>query len=507
MSPEVGSYIHRVTKLKREEKLMNVPESFWTSKSVIRYTLSQWIGPPILVISAVSMVWFSCITSATTASSRSPGGTDLQMMVDEYLQPYVESKSFSGVILLARGDEILLNRGYGTANYEHSVANGSETKFMIASISKTFTAAAVLLLQEQGRLHLTDPVGRFIPDFPHGDRITIHHLLVHTSGLPRFVFLPDYGEKSRQPHSAKDLVDWIRDKPLAFSPGEGEGYSNANYAMLAYIIEIASGLNYGEFLKSSIFDPLDLKDTGHRGYANALIEHLASGYVPVGLTDLERSRYHDYSVDTGSGSIYTTTEDLYGWYSALRHGRMLRRESLALMFKNHVNNRGYGWNISKRVDQDVISMDGWDGVGFSSRFVHYPKEDLTIIVLCNLNISTITEEIADNIARIAFGEDYQQLSLMSKPAVDISGLQEMTGLYHFGSDFYVPGATMRIVESEGRLLIPGNPPAPNSGLLPLSDGEFIHRQQWFRVSFDRNDKGQVVGMKYGPFMVKKESGE
>ena len=428
---------------------------------------------------------------ALSSKSESPATfehRELAATVDSYLRPYVESHNFSGVVLIAHGDDILISKGFGMAVYENSVPNTADTRFMIASLSKSFTAAAILLLQERDQLSLDDTVNQFIPDFPRGDEITIRQLLMHTSGLPRIVFFRDYGKKSKLSHSTRDLVDWIKEKPLAFSPGERYGYSNANYALLAHVIERVSGLSYGEFLQANILAPLDLQATGHNGNPDLAIDGLANGHVPEGLAEIGPARYYDYSIVTGAGSLYSTTGDLLTWYRA-------QQEDQASM--------EYGWNQDSRLDRDVMYKTGWDGVGFGAQFVHYLASDLTIIVLTNFNVSSITSEIADNLAAIFFGDAYEPLQLSAKPDVDAAVLKDMTGLYRFGSDFYVPNSTIRITEQNGQLLIPGNSYSPTGGLLPVTGLEFIHRQQWFRVIFEHDAHGKIVGMQYGGFEAKK----
>lgn len=424
----------------------------------------------------------------------------LEATVEAYLQPYLDGRNFSGSVLIARGGDILLNNGYGMAHSEPDTPTAANTKFQIASISKSFTAAAILLLREQGTLDLDDPVSRFLPDFPNGDDITIHHLLVHSSGLTRYVFLPDYLEKSQQPQTPEDLVAWIQDKPLAFAPGERSAYSNANFALLAHIIELASGLSYGDFLQANIFDPLELTSTGHRGDMDVPVAGLAVGFTPVGVTDLEDSRYHDYSSATGAGSLYATTKDLYAWHRGLNGERLLARESLDLMFDEHIDSRGYGWVHGRWLDRDVIRMDGWDGAGFSTTFVHFLDDDVTVVVLCNLNVSTLTDEIARNLSAIGLGERHEPLRLVATPLNDVAVTRARAGTYQFGEDFYVPNATMQIVESEGHLFVEGQ---ALDALLRVSDNEFIHRLHWFRVTFDQDEDGQVTGMGYGQFAAKR----
>jgi CubicO group peptidase (beta-lactamase class C family) len=428
------------------------------------------------------------LAGPTPALSTEP--VSLLTTVDSFLRPYVESHNFSGMVLIAQGDSILMNTGFGMADYENAVPNTAETRFMIASVSKTYTVAAIVLLQERDQLNMDDTVDRFIPGFPRGNEITIDQLLTHMSGLPRTVFFPDYNEKSKMSHTTKDLVEWISDKPLAFAPGERYGYSNANYILLAHIIEQVSGLSYGDFLQSNILAPLGLQATGHQTDAAAAIDNLAKGHVPVNLTDVGSARHYDYSIATGAGSMYSTTEDLLTWF------KEQQRDPVSME---------YGWITDSYLDKELIYKTGWDGVGFGVEVDHYVADDLTIIVLTNFNVSSITGEIAENIAAIFFDSAYEPLHLSTKPNVEAAVLNDMTGLYRFGPDFYVPDATIRVTESNGQLLIPGDSQSPTGGLLPVSGLEFIHRQQWFKVIFEQDADQKIVGMQYGRFKAKKES--
>ncbi|MDH3528856.1 MAG: beta-lactamase family protein, partial [Acidobacteriota bacterium] len=341
--------------------------------------------------------------------------------------------------------------------------------------------------------------------FPDGDKITINQLLTHTSGLPRYVFLPDYQDRSQRMHTTKDLVDWIRDKERSSSPGEKYAYSNANYAILAHIIERVSGEKYGDFLSRHIFAPLGLSATGHRAEIHAPIKDMAFGYVPVGIKDLYHSPHHDYTSSTGAGSLFSTTGDIYKWFNAWQSGELLNKQTRKLITEMVGSPIGYSWHTEKRVNRDALVMTGWDGVGFAAQFLYFPDEKLTVIVLSNFNMSSITVEIADNVAAIGFGEAYRPLELRTTRISSKDELRELAGLYRFGKDFYVPDSTIRIVESGGNLLVPAEPPFPEGGLLPLKDGSYIHRQHWFRLSFRRDDSGKVTGMKYGDFEAKKET--
>ena len=185
--------------------------------------------------------------------------------MEEVVQTYVRDKTFMGAVLVARGSDVILSKGYGSANLEWDIPNTPATKFRLGSITKQFTAASILLLEERGKLTLDDPIKKHVPDAPAAwDKITIFNLLTHTSGIPNFTGLPDYKTlKLEETPVAKTLVSF-RDKPLDFVPGEKMSYSNSGYLVLGHVIERVTGASYETFVTDNIFTPLGMKDSGLR---------------------------------------------------------------------------------------------------------------------------------------------------------------------------------------------------------------------------------------------------
>src|SRR5262245_16058949 len=253
----------------------------------------------------------------TTADSIAQNPSAIDAKVDAYIKPFVDIKGFNGSILIARQGKVLVSKGYGMANYEFDVPNTPQTKFHIASISKSITAAAILLLEERGLLSVNDALSKYIPDYPNGQAITIHHLLIHTSGIPNVNGFPDYDAKSKFPQTLDSVIQMFKNSPLLFKPGERYNYSNSEYNLLAFIIEKVSGRTFSDFLKVNIFDPLGMQDTAPDSGPGPIVRNLAAGYSPAGLDELENSSFLDWSIKTGNGSLYSTTEDLYKWDRAL----------------------------------------------------------------------------------------------------------------------------------------------------------------------------------------------
>ena len=232
--------------------------------------------------------------------------------MDQIVTSYVTSGKFMGSVLVARGDQILLNKGYGSANLEWNIPNDPSTKFRLGSLTKQFTAASILLLEERGKLSVSDPVKKYLPDAPAAwDKITLYNLLTHTSGIPSFTGFPDYAESEPFATTPANLVARFRDKPLEFEPGTKWNYSNSGYALLGYLIEKVSGESYADFVQKNIFTPLGMKDSGYDS-ASAIIPHRASGYV-AGPQGRENAGFIHMSVPFAAGALYSTTEDLLKW--------------------------------------------------------------------------------------------------------------------------------------------------------------------------------------------------
>ncbi len=314
---------------------------------------------------------------------------------DHHIQAYVHNGDFSGSVLVARDGHILFQKSYGMANHEWGIPNSEKTKFHVASVTKTFTAAAILQLERAGKLKLDDPLSKYIPDFLNGDRITIEQMLTHTSGLPDFYSLPEYPLRKYQRITLPDLVAWVKTKPLDFFPGSKSSYSNTGYAFLAYIIEQVSGKPYEQFLAEEVLKPAGMKDTG-AFRDDAIIANRATGYQPA-FDDhgLRNAPAYDKTILTGSGSLYSTTAALYEW---------CRTVEASKFFNVHDPSRAYGWGAREtKTKHKYIEQSGRDP-GFSSHIAVFPDDRLIVIVLGNLEDAAVNT-LADDLAAIALGED------------------------------------------------------------------------------------------------------
>ena len=425
----------------------------------------------------------------------------LSAKVDAYVRPYLAGNNFSGSILIAAHGKVLFEKPYGMANYELSVPNSLHTRFHVASVSKSFTAAAILLLQQRGLLSLNDPLTKFVPDYPAGEKITIHHLLTHTSGIPNVNSFPEYQDLSRKRLSLVEIIGLFRNKPLDFPPGARFSYSNSNYNLLAFIIEKVSGKSYGEFLRQYIFLPLGMDSTANDDGSGGLILDRAYGYVPVRMRDLENAPYLDWSIKTGNGSLYSTVDDLYRWDRAMYGDKLLDKNSRDKMFTDY-GGFGYGWFVRKHFNRRVTAING-RSPGFTSSLERFIDDDICIILAAN-TYSGLTQSIADDIAAIVFGQKYE---VPSAP-VDVSParLDTYVGKYQFGQDFvYNPGAQVLVERAADGLRLTSA--GTESYLIPQSNNVFKDRLYGGTVTFESSPAGiQELKWNFGrEFVARREA--
>ncbi len=450
-------------------------------------------SPTRLALLAASLVLAGCAADQREGpEERPPAATAslLAVATDRYLEPYLETGNFSGSILVARGGTVLLARGYGWADLEHSVANTPRTVFHIASVSRVVTATAALLLVEDGLLALEDPLSRHLPGFPNGERITVHHLLTLSAGFPNVNSLPGYDEWSLSPQTPASLTARFRDLPLDFEPGERSVHSNSNYNVLALLIEELSGKRFGEFLDQRIFAPLGMTATAHDDDPARIVPHRARGLIPTGVAGFVNAPFLHWSVKTGNGSLYSTVEDLYRYDRALAEGRLLPPESVAATFAEHFPNNGYGWVVRERFGDRELYING-RSPGFGSYLGRLEEQDLTVVVLGNL-YNSLPTDIARGLMALALGEEPEPVRFGGQPlAAEL--LAELTGDYQFGDDFYAPNARYSITAEGGHLLADGD------WLMPAGDLAFVHRIYGSDLLFERDSSGRVVALVWDEF--------
>jgi CubicO group peptidase (beta-lactamase class C family) len=345
---------------------------------------------------------FLSIAGSTALPVATPHPSEVVSKTDAFLNQMLKAGLFSGSVLIARNGEILVNKGYGMADREKQIPNTPQTKFRIASVTKQFTAMAILILQAQDKLKVQDHICVYLTNCPPAWRpITIHQLLTHTSGIPDYRYFPDFQTFKKLPASPAQTIARLKDKPLDFQPGAKWSYSTSGYIILGAIIEQVSAESYEAFLQQTILTPLKLRDTG---YAQSTIQ-LAVGYLDA----VSPADAADASVAYAAGGLYSTVEDLYRWDQALYSDTLVTKQLRDQMFTSYAPipesngfGYGYGWFIGKHFNRQVFLHDGhFDG--FRACISRFPTDRVSVIVLSNQERTDINE-VCRQLAGIVFGE-------------------------------------------------------------------------------------------------------
>ncbi|EAR00067.1 serine hydrolase domain-containing protein [Maribacter sp. HTCC2170] len=364
----------------------------------------------------IILVILFTLEASTLSGQESFKHTELKTKINTYLNNSV-SNGYSGSVLVAKNGEIILSKGYGWSDRIRKINNTSSTVFNIGSVTKQFTAAAILKLIEQEKIKTSDNIGQFFKKAPLDKKeITIHQLLTHTSGIS-----PKTGGYRYDEASKEHFINTFFEASLQSKPGTKHKYANANYIMLSAIIELVSEQDYTTFLNDNFWKPLKMFHTGYKSISfNS--EQLAHGYYfnysdgiwkDWGTTQehLPYTDNHWYSI--GKGDIHSTVEDLYKWHVALNIGQILNAKSKVLFETPYVaedvagtSHYGYGWAIFRsKQNTKTVTHNGSNGIYFAN-FIRYIDDDVVVIELSNAILGKETESVAWRISDIVFDENY-----------------------------------------------------------------------------------------------------
>ena len=419
-----------------------------------------------------------------TKSKNKVSEKDIVSKVEAYMQAMTQAGKFSGSILLANKGKILYSAGYDLANREHGVANTPHTKFRIGSITKQFTAMAIMILAEQGKLSVHDPLLQHLSYSPESwKEITIHHLLNHTAGLVNLTNFPGCLETTaRLPLTVREVVELFREKPLEFRPGSQYRYSNSGYILLGDIIERASSVSYETFLREQIFDPLQMADSGYDRFETVL-PHRASGYTRkdgewVGVS------YVDMGFPYAAGALYSTVEDLYRWDQALLDGRFIAKESHTRMTTIAPLLAPYGYGLAMGREHNRRTVGHAGGInGFRANFVRFPDEPACVIALCNSEIAGFIE-VTKALGAILFDDKYEIPEVKTPAKITDAVLAAYAGVYEL-----MPGVTLHVESKDGRLLVTSG--TARTQFLPASETVFFREDSKDTLTFPTAHKGAV----------------
>lgn len=414
-----------------------------------------------------------CLTLAPAAE---PG---LAGRIETFVQRYVDASLWSGSVLVARHDSVLLARGFGWANVEHRVPNRPDTRYPVASVTKAFTRMATLRLEQNGHLALEDPIATYLPDFPRGDEITIRQLLEHRSGIPDTDDLRWFRCGQRFFHPIGELVDSLAAASLEFEPGTERSYSNGGYTVLARVLEEATRSTFGRILERWLFSPAGMDRSGDLAGAG-LVREMADGYMPGPDGSLVRGPHAHPSNKVGAGSAYTTVRDVLAFHRALRDHTLIPPGRNDSAFAT----------IDSPIGPPRLYFGG-RGPSYTASIQIFPSEDLLIVALGN-NYARLNEEITDGIAGLVFGswEDERVAAILQRKLppgatkmprraakVPSSRLRELARRYR-----HQWGFTFTLVIEDGRLLYVDPEHGTRSAVLPTSRDRFFLPWQWAELS-------------------------
>jgi CubicO group peptidase (beta-lactamase class C family) len=412
-----------------------------------------------------------------------------QQEMEAFVQAHLATGNFMGAVLVARGDEVLFQGGYGKADLELDVPNTPESVFRLGSLTKQFTAAAILQLQEQGLLDINDTVDRYLPGYPHGDEITIYQLLNHTSGIPDYEFL-ESRMVYRNAVSLDELMAKFSGLPLDFMPGSQFKYSSSGYVILTAIIEKVSGQSYAEYMAEHIFQPLGMEATRYDN-ADTVLPGRASGYTWDGDA-YHNAEFFDMSNAAGAGGLVSTVGDMYKWDHALYTDAVLSAAAREAYFAPSVSigegtSSAYGWRIMD-TPEHTLAVHGGEVNGFVTFVIRDPATQLYVIVLSNVE-NPAAVDVAQGLAAIAYGEPYDmpgQPPAVEVVEVDPAVLQKYAGSYQFSADM-----TFTITAEAGHLFAEV-PNLPKFEIFPTSETDFFAKIADIKLHFEVGADGAVT---------------
>lgn len=410
----------------------------------------------------------------------------LDQRISAYLRPAVENRDFQGVVLVACGDATVYRRAFSPRTLRTGCApeTGHE-HFAIGSVTKTFTAAAILKLAQEDRLHLSDPLSKFLPSFPHGGEITIEQLLGHSAGVRDYHVLEDFAARRKEPASLPQLVEVIGRAPLDFAPGTKSSYSSSGYALLARVVEVVSGRPFHDYLKAVFFEPLGLHDTGWLGSKPPVLAGKDPGFPPSLLQAADES-HPDWL--TGSGSLVSSAEDLLTWYRRFAAGDIVRWRELSYP---------YGWSRREEGGQQVLGQDGRIP-GYATSVFGYPRDGVIVIVLSNVQTGGL-DAISKGLAALALGEPAPPLARRRLVHLPAKSLGAYTGRYEMA-----PGNVLTVRKAKSRKAKAGLELASSDGVfLPLDalgKDHFYYRALSADIRFETGLSG-VIAMSWSGYRI------
>jgi CubicO group peptidase (beta-lactamase class C family) len=411
-------------------------------------------------------------------------GTDesISQKLDEYISSANAVNKFNGTALIAEKGEILLEKGYGSKNVLTHSIHDTNSVFQIGSITKSFTAVVILRLQEEGKLSVYDRLNKFFPDFPNADKITILNLLTHTSGIHDYTDIISEEDSAIvcYPVTRERVLDAFKDKGQIFKPGKKFEYNNSGYFLLGMIIEKVTGGQYEAVVRKMIFDPLGMTNSGF-DYKNLKDSNKAQGYIVLNKDSMRTNQTVDSTVYFSAGAMYSTVGDLYRWSKAIANHQLLSDSSWQEAFIPYKDKYGLGFFIDSLFGKRFVRHSG-GLLGFTSEFLFYPKEDVTIILLNNVgDYGNSLFPAATGVSSIVFGLPYRNWKQPAGIKINPEILRRYVGLYALNTEH-----KLKVSLENGKLFILDTNPKdmlPKVQLYAETENTFYMKEAQLRFEF------------------------
>lgn len=440
------------------------------SKIIFKPALSQ-----LTLLSMLVMSFLAPAAAQVQADSKFPEQAEALM------KEYVQDGLFTGTVLVARDGKPIFRQAYGAANREWIIPNTVKTRYRIGSITKQFTAAAILQLADENKLGLDDPISQYLPGLPASwGPASIRQLLSHTSGIPNYTS-PDDSDAKLMPvkHSPQELINLLKDVPLNYEHGTKFMYNNMGYVLLGRIIETVSGMSYPDYLAQKLLKPLKLRNSGYDD-GRIVVGQLAQDYTD-GPDRVVKGRLVNMSNAYAAGAMYSTVDNLLAWQQMLTKGNVLSPAALKAMFTDGGHHYGLGWFIYENLSRKLYEHGGNIGA-YSSMLAYYPDDKVTVIVLSNYG-DEVVGKITDALARLSLGvaPAHRQVK------VDPRHYSRFEGQYELGSATFV-------IRSKGDRLFAQLTGQRQLEIFPESEYRYFYKAVDVVLTFEKDAAGKIAAV-------------
>lgn len=414
----------------------------------------------------------------------------LESKIDKILKNQFKENETGVSALVAKDGKVIYRKAFGKANLELDVNMTSDNVFEVGSITKQFTSVAILMLMEEGKLSLEDDITKFISDYPtKGKKISIHHLLTHTSGIKSYTSMQSFGKVMTIDESPLKFIGFFKNEPMDFEPGEEYQYSNSGYFILGYIIEKVSGMSYGEFIDKKIFKKLGM-NSSYYGSHTKLIKNRASGYQKN--SEYGNAQYISLTLPYAAGSIMSNVDDMLKWQTAISNNALIKKETKAIAFENYTLNNGkkinygYGW-MPNELDGVKTIEHGGAIPGYLSMGIYVPSKDVYVIAFSNCGCQS-PANVATEIAALVIGKT--KFATDKSIRLSESQLKKWVGAYQFDNE-----AVRHITIEEGQLYSQREGSQQKFKIFPTSPNNFSFEGSFITYEFSMKEGKKIVVFK------------